>query len=195
MTHPLFQEQMARLRTEFGAKAFTPGREQIIAKACKNLPDANFIRIVDHMLTTQRYAPLPKDFAEAAMRERHHIGYDDIDRRELPAIPIKCPWCVDGGVVEVMQKHTGEEYFARCGCSAGRDSMHQALEQFTWTGYRADEFLLHKMQGERAKRWKPAKFDAEKAHASLEHMRNVWREKMRKSKVLWGEQDNNGGVA
>lgn len=191
MTFQYFQEQMGRLRTEYGAKAFTPGREEIIYKAVRSLEPYQFEKICSHMISTQRIAPLPKDFVEAAMRERHHTG----QQAQSPPYVVVCEWCNDGGIIEVMHKLSGEEYFARCGCTFGRDSIHRSLERFEWTGHMSNKFLLHKMAGERSERWKSCSFNPNSASDSLAAIRELWNAKLRRSAAFWNESSSGDGGA
>jgi hypothetical protein len=192
MTPGCFLSQMAKLRTEFGAKAFTPGKEELVSKAVRSLPDASFEKIVNHFVATFRAAPLPRDFFEAAMKERAHLGHpkDTAPRKE-----IVCKWCVDGGVIEVLHKESGEEYFARCGCTSGENSIHTNLKRFIWAGYLANDFHVHQMMGERAMRWRPEAFNPKSAEESLRALRDIWRAKVKKSEAFWGERNDDGGAA
>lgn len=78
-----FDEQMKRLYSTFGEKSFSNERIRLIWNHVSDLPDNNFTRIVNHLLSTQRYAPLPKEFKEAAVAERKAM---EGDKHSVPAI-------------------------------------------------------------------------------------------------------------
>lgn len=185
MTQECFRVEMARLRDEFGAKHYTPNREDSIGRALISLPDTSVRRIVQHFVDSARYAPLPRDFQQAARAEQAQLGYAKIDK---PQAPIECHWCNDGGVVEVERIKSGKEYFMRCTCEAGAKSMRSDFP--FWSESFAPYFKLHKMFGQRALKWKPRKgFDTSDPIASLTEMAELWNDKVKISRVLWGEME------
>lgn len=82
MTQEEFIFQMKRFDSVFGPKVYPFERLELIKRHVIDLPPYNFSRIVDHLLSTMRQAPLPKDFKEAALNERTHME----DLRSVPEI-------------------------------------------------------------------------------------------------------------
>jgi hypothetical protein len=176
---------MAKLRTEFGPKAFTPERQDIIARAVRTLPDRNFEKIVQHFIANFRQAPLPRDFLEAAAKERVHLG--EIKREWVPAPEPDCDWCNDGGVMEVEARQSGREYFIRCGCLAGHKSFRTDLPIWSTETF-GEYFKVHKMKGARALRWKSKNaFDPKAAIESLNDKVEEWKVKHQVSVIFWRE--------
>lgn len=82
MTQEEFVHQMKRFDSVFGQKSYPWERLELIKRHVIDLPPYNFSRIVDHLLSTMRQAPLPKDFKEAAYAERKQME----DLRSVPDI-------------------------------------------------------------------------------------------------------------
>lgn len=79
MSPPEFDLQMNRITGTFGdGKIY--GRERIAAiwRAVSDLTQSSFSRIVDNFIASARYAPLPKDFQEAAYTERRNDFNRDV---------------------------------------------------------------------------------------------------------------------
>lgn len=185
MTDLEFDMAMRRVTETFPNKgAYTEERLKLIFKATRSLPAHAFNRIVDHFVANSRYAPLPKDFLEAAAKERVHLG-ESIRQWTSPP-PIACKWCNDGGVMEVEGKQTRNEYFIRCGCEAGRFSIHRDLPRWTSSEF-GQHFIAHAMFGERALRWKPKNFDPSDSVNSLHDKLEEWKLKLDLSKAFWRE--------
>lgn len=72
MTPIHFNSEMGRIYSLFGDKFYPSERIKLIWHSVNRLPDESFTRIVDHLISSFRQAPLPKDFKEAAVAERHH---------------------------------------------------------------------------------------------------------------------------
>lgn len=192
MTPIEFDQAMSRLTLSFPQSSYSGERLKLIWEKCSWMTARSFERIVGNFIAGNRYAPLPKDFIDAAIKERQALG----ERKDMaPPTPIACHWCNDGGVCEVMRKADGEEFFCRCGCQTGRDSIQQQLPQ--WSSSMESEFLRHAMFGQRAQRWMPDKgFDSKRPEACLEFLRDKWREKAKRSAVMWAarEQDDGGAA-
>jgi hypothetical protein len=99
MTETEFLFQMQRLISAFGEKSFDRGRMELISRHVRDLSPHSFSRIVDHLLSNFRQAPLPKDFAEAARGERNHAS----DLRSVPDI-MKIDFKGDGGLLKVLSR-------------------------------------------------------------------------------------------
>lgn len=193
MTPIEFDMAMNDLAEAFPRAKYSASQRRTIFEKCEWMPYFSFKRIVNNFTLGARYAPTPKDFIDAAYKERQHHGFG---KEEAPRKPIVCSYCNDGGVCEVMHKESGEEFFARCGCTLGEYSIHRELKRFEWTG--ADPaYLVHKMQGERAERWKPVAFNPSKAKESLEALADIWFAKVKRSRAHWAalELGDDGGAA
>lgn len=98
-----FTSQMKRLENTFGEKHFDIERLTLIRRHVFDLPIFNFARIVDHLISTMRLAPLPKDFKEAARAEKNHFQ----DLRAVPEI-MKPDFKGDGAFQRVLERdYTG----------------------------------------------------------------------------------------
>jgi hypothetical protein len=184
---------MARLRENFGEAAFKPGREDLIGKAVRSLSDQSFEKIVSHFIANFRQAPLPKDFFEAAAKERIYTSTRSIP----PPKPIDCHWCNDGGVIEVLHKETQKEYFMRCDCLEGAGSPCGRVkgsfrtEVPVWSKEYEREYVRFKFFGERALKWKPKRgFDPNDPQGSLKELVEIWSLKMRLSSIHFNGDPN-----
>jgi hypothetical protein len=99
MTEIEFIGQMKRLTDAFGEKPFDRGRMELISRHVRDLSAYSFTRIVDHLLSNFRQAPLPKDFKEAAMAERNNWH----DLRSVPAI-MRPDFKGNGGLQKVLAR-------------------------------------------------------------------------------------------
>jgi len=73
MTRLEFENEIRRLFSTFGEKAFTPERLQIIWKEVKDFEFTWMQRNITEILAGNERAPLPKDFAVLATKERQRI--------------------------------------------------------------------------------------------------------------------------
>lgn len=84
MTPDQFKFQMHRLEDTFGAKNFTMERLELIERFCMWMSLGQFSHICDHFISSFRYAPLPKDFKDAAIREKKNSFEKEVLSTELP---------------------------------------------------------------------------------------------------------------
>lgn len=70
LQNEFFKAQIQRLEKRFGEKYFSDDVLILIRKALQGLDNHHLLKITDHYLSTFRQAPLPKDFFEAAKKER-----------------------------------------------------------------------------------------------------------------------------
>jgi hypothetical protein len=90
MTPPEFDVQMNRITATFGeGKVYNRERLALIWKAVNDLTAHSFSRIVDNFIASSRYAPLPKDFQEAAYAERKNSFNREVDGA---ARALDVPW-------------------------------------------------------------------------------------------------------
>lgn len=69
MTEPVFVEQMKRLKTRFGDKAFDPEITRLIAIEMRDVPDFNFKQLVDNFLGSRKHhdPPVVVDFRDGRL--------------------------------------------------------------------------------------------------------------------------------
>lgn len=94
-----FRAEMGRIIGTFGKAAYSEERTDLIHRAIKGLGYGEFSRVVDHMISTFRYPPLPKDFAEAAIAERKKRFDQDVHGA---AQAMRRPW--QGGLKAYLEK-------------------------------------------------------------------------------------------
>lgn len=185
MTPIEFDRAMERLGHSFPQANYSAERLKVIWEKCQWMPAHSFERIVGNFITGARYAPLPKDFIDASIKERQHLGEP---RRESQPIPIVCQWCNDSGVNEIMRKSDGSEFFCRCDCMRSLERRHINLrpELPEWTEALAQEFLRHKFYGERALRWKPnIQLNQRNVANVIQATAKLWQKKLHASRVMW----------
>lgn len=68
-----FDFEMKRITDVFGIKNYPSERIELIWNTTKNLSDESFNKIVNYLISSFRFAPLPKDFDEAAKAEIRSI--------------------------------------------------------------------------------------------------------------------------
>ena len=73
MTHEEFKKQFDRMVTEYGDKSYGPQKTALIWREVQALSMDWFSTTIDQLLATERYAPLPSAFADAASDERNRI--------------------------------------------------------------------------------------------------------------------------
>jgi hypothetical protein len=68
-----FSTQIDRLRDCFGDKSFSEERTKMVWRSVQSLGSAWFTQVVDGMIATSKFAPLPSDFFEFASLERERL--------------------------------------------------------------------------------------------------------------------------
>lgn len=123
MNAKVFDQQMEKLKSSFGLKSFEGQKSILIWKYVQNLFDSEFEKIVDHMIASFRYAPLPNDFNEAAkaeLKSRYQSGWKERTEKEA-ARPIDCEWCIDSGFLYCSESdNPTTQFFMLCDCPAGK---------------------------------------------------------------------------
>lgn len=107
MTINHFHQQMALLTKNFGTAEYTPTRIELIWEHCKDLPDNNFGRIINHFLETKsvKFPPLPTHFHEAAIEQRKLLHQQGNGNGRGPIGPVE--WS-NTPIKEIMKKLGGE---------------------------------------------------------------------------------------
>lgn len=83
MTLDQFKFQISRLESTFGERNFDTERLDLIMTSVMWMELGEFSKIVSHFIATFRSAPLPKDFKEAAMIQRHRAEKSQV-RDSIP---------------------------------------------------------------------------------------------------------------
>lgn len=125
----IFTEQINRLTGVFGQAAFSADRVRRIYQLIGDLPPEAIAEIVSGFIDNSRYAPLPKDFLEAAKewKKQYHLktgqfwGYQS---RQTVQPEIECQRCLDAGLLHI-QVPDGDYSLCRCDCTAGVQTTSQ----------------------------------------------------------------------
>jgi hypothetical protein len=185
MTDEFFRSQLIRVSEQFGAKAITAERSRMIWHVTKDLHEGAFMRIVDHFLASFRYAPLPKDFIEAALRERAGMSQARFQEQSSSREP-QCNKCCDAGVFEVSHDMSGKIVFVRCSCDAGKDYYQCDIPQ--WNAFKiGNEFTpLYMGDNQRYLIWKPdGGWKPGQGMSQLNEKTLMWKSKMKESREFW----------
>lgn len=121
ITEGQFDIQMQRIYQTFGEKNYSSQRMALIWQVAKQVSYQDFEKICNHLLATFRYAPLPKDFADAVTAEARGKNFEDIgrysDQVRININQIDCASCNDVGVVKVDYRDGGGTTLMRCLCA------------------------------------------------------------------------------
>lgn len=102
-----FDSQMARLSKQFGEKNFGSERKVMIWHHVKNQPNHWLGKLVDKIISSERYAPMPDFFADHARKSTGQLIQKSID----------CDSCGGSGWVARID---GVGWFAKpCACLTG----------------------------------------------------------------------------
>ena len=165
MSKEQFDIQIRRLIDCYGDKTFNDQRLMQFFTAVKDLPYLRFVRIVDHIIRNQRYAPLPKDFYEAARGERNAMHSENryttdsgFNHRYEP----DCPLCGDTGELDVVEKGDPNKHtwVIACKCRKGAESVwHTKHELQRLTPEIENRFNRHTIKAGPAKARNTAELD------------------------------------
>jgi hypothetical protein len=133
MTHYEFQSQMVRLVNQW-KHAFSEERTRLIFEAVSDMDLSWFTKLCNHMIGDMRYAPLVKDFREAAYKQRSSLKsqeildsistWDNFNEKWEP----QCWDCGDSGELECWKlpaKIYRKQF--RCPCPKGFQSKLQNI--------------------------------------------------------------------
>ncbi len=176
MTHFEFEQAINRLKKTFPATQFGEERERLMFRAVASLPAENLNRIVDHFIATFRQAPLPKDFLEAAAKERIHLKPL---RDQTPPPPPGCRLCLDSGIINVRYAKTRRDVFMNCNCGA------QSVRDFPfWSREMESDFTLAPFSG---RDWAPKQASDKSFTESLKEKVEEWKLKLQISHGFWND--------
>ncbi len=181
-----FDQEMARIYEVFKRTQYTAERTELIFKGLCNLPRESFRRIVTHFISTYKTAPLPKDFFEAAIRERNHIGF----KKESKPREIWCKKCNDSGVVNVLHKASKKRLFMHCDGIQENGTTCDDRNPWNlprWAPSLDTDFTFIPFFGEEALKWKPKKFSPARLEESLKDKVEEWKLMVRVSEQFWIE--------
>lgn len=175
----VYEKHLNRLKSEFGEKAFGTERGVLIWKAVEDLSEEEFVRVIDHMISSFRYAPLPKDFFEAARAEKSkRLTFHE----DLPYV-IQCEDCQDCGHIFITADD-GTATWAYCHCGEGFRQMDiQNLGLPRWDRSMASSCTIRIFP---KSFFKPKDgFDPERALDSLRPTFMQWRDELRLAERYW----------
>lgn len=184
-----FDHQIGRLISAFGKTHFSPERIDLIHRAVRGLTDAEFNSVIEHFLNTARQAPLPRDLAEAAMKERQRRFPGGARIADTGAEEFKCQTCRDGGMMVATHRESKREYFIHCVCMDFPHHRRNVLAS-RWMGLPVwhprfiNEFDQSYPDG---KKWRPARFDKQNPSDSIAERVQEWVLQVELSRVFWGE--------
>jgi hypothetical protein len=185
-----FDQALNQLRSEFKSGAYTANRVEMIWNHVRDLQFHEFQRIVNHFIATRRQhdPPLPKDFADAARKER--------EAKPKPRVvsephATKCSTCRDIGVVRMLRDDLST--LGKCSCSQGSlqpwlipvaQKMHGFSVTFLpWEPFKPDIPDLPEPQThDQAKRFERIVMEA------ITEKQVWWREKVRVAEAFWKEE-------
>ena len=180
MRQEAFKKQMDRLVAVFGDKPFHQEKIKLIFGSVRSLPEDSFEAIVTHFLSTFRSAPLPKDFHEAAIKERNNMPKA---RSEDPVEEELCKWCLNSGLMEIHHKQSEKDYLVRCGCEEGAASIHTKVPRWNKVNM-AEKFTAVLAK---PKKWAPDKFDPDRPMRSLQDRIELLAMKLELSRIFFEE--------
>lgn len=185
MTRHHFDRQMGRIYGVFSDKGFQDERLKAIWKVSEDLPELAFTKIVEHFISTFRQPPLPKDFIEAALRERTGMRQRSFEEASASREP-GCQRCCDAGVHEIRHDMSGKIILVRCECDIGRDSFHQDLPRWNALKFGKDFTPLFMGHAERYLIWKPdADWKPERGMTQLDEKIAIWKIVVNESRQFW----------
>lgn len=111
-----FNEQIGRLFDVFGDKAFSKGRLNRIKEIMEDRPRSMMKQLVDRFIDANRYAPMPKDFAEAVRAVPLQISKIQVEG---------CKDCDEGLIIAVPKEGNATRAAFRCPCPAGSQHSSQ----------------------------------------------------------------------
>lgn len=99
-----FNTQLDRLRDAFTDKPFSDQRVKLIWREVQPFDARWLLNLVDRMLSSERYAPMPNAFAEAAAIERERIWALEKakERREVGDMMSKVPPDEQGSIFKAI---------------------------------------------------------------------------------------------
>jgi hypothetical protein len=193
VTQEHYNAQMGRIYSLFGDKAFPAERLKIVWQTCKDLPDRSFTKIIDHFASSFRHAPLPKDFIEAAIRERAGMSPRRFEESAASHEP-ECNKCCDAGVFEVQHDKTRQIVFIRCDCEMGKDSIHRDFPQWNALKFGNQFTPIFMGHNQRYLIWKPDEgWKPERGMGQLDEKIALWKIIVNESKDFWKACFEGGG--
>lgn len=117
-----FVNEMRRIYTTFGEKSFGAERLEIIRKYIYHLSSFEFRILVNKIISSMRYAPLPSDFRDLAIEIKRAGG----EKKDY-SIFAACKSCQGDGFLNAEKESGGRKYsFAfRCpddNCAASKNN-------------------------------------------------------------------------
>lgn len=105
-----FNSEIEKLKQQFGDRAFSQRKSDLIYLAIKHLDQRDVSEITDYFIGNARYAPSLDDFKGRAR------GFN-----KTALIKSECVFCSGGGALSFYLKTNGACHAFSCTCSAGRN--------------------------------------------------------------------------
>lgn len=128
MTAEFFKEQIQRLKSRFGEKAFDREFCDLIAAKVKFMSDESFVSLVNFIIGSRKPndPPLIEDFAKPAGDARRERKLYMLGEHK-PLSEANCADCLDSGFIRLARKESHEPWAlwriasAPCHCARGRE--------------------------------------------------------------------------
>lgn len=111
-----FTVQMDRIIQTWGPKSYPEQRIQMIWEFCKGLQRWEFKAVVDKLIGSEKYAPMPQDIEKACARARMKNERERVDRFMAERFKEDCVWCRKTGVVHAKHREKKTGFAFRCVC-------------------------------------------------------------------------------
>lgn len=130
MTDTCFQEEITKLKTIYGEKAYPTERIKLIRREMQRFDDHEFRQIVDELIATCGSAPLLDKFRAVAgnvVSKQPELQKSDYWENVQPV----CGDCKNRGVVRAVHRVNGNDYAFRCPCVSG-DKRNANFTRWSW---------------------------------------------------------------
>lgn len=129
-----FNEQVNRLRSVYGDKAYPDERVRLLWREVGSLSSAWFESAVSGLIQSCRQAPLAHEFSPMISDERERV-YRKQKEKELVTREItsySCEYCKDMGVfLCIKNDDRSVPYVFRCHCARGRSDLRRKIPHYT----------------------------------------------------------------
>ncbi len=122
MTAQDFDGQVKRLSDTFGPQHYKQERLTLLWREVRDFDRRWFERVVDSMIASFKFAPLPADFADAVSGERERRWKERKESTSLQpwAGAAACRFCKDTGIRMCTKQGASGVWAFRCDCSRGQ---------------------------------------------------------------------------
>lgn len=130
-----FNAQVKRLSDTFGGQHYKQERLTILWRDVRDFDRQWFERVVDGLIASSKFAPLPSDFSEAvsAERDRKWRAKKETTLVEWRGVPT-CRFCKDTGIRMCLKDDAPGVWAFRCECDRGSADPRVQIPQW-FDGY------------------------------------------------------------